>query len=148
MTTYNEISTLMATSKVVGSNTFARTEGMPLDSSSVFKTYDDLSTYAKTSGKAYEGQLVSVGDTTSGSSEISVYVLDSKAKDGVRIVGVPSNLDTHLESIDDSIQKLDQNLWSSLSSIADYDAPSAMSFSEAISAMFWLAKALKTSRSS
>jgi hypothetical protein len=103
MTTYNEISTLMATSKVVGSNTFARTEGMPLDSSSVFKTYDDLSAYAKTSGKAYEGQLVSVGDTTSGSAEISVYVLDSKAKDGVRIVGVPSNLDTHLESIDDSI---------------------------------------------
>lgn len=153
MTTYDQISTLMATSKVVGSNAFARTEGMPLDSSSVLKTYADLVEYAASSGKAYEGQVVAVGDTTI-ADEVSVYVLDNKAPDKVRIVGVPSNLASHLEQIDRSIDDQAQNLssledglWSALSSIADYDAPSAMSFNEAISAMFFVAKALKESRS-
>lgn len=153
MTTYDQISALMATSKVVGSNAFARTEGMPLDSSSVLKTYADLVEYAASSGKAYEGQIVAVGDTTI-ADEVSVYVLDNKAPDKVRIVGVPSNLDSHLEQIDRSIDDQAQNLssledglWGALSSIADYDAPSAMSFNEAVSAVFLIAKALKKSRS-
>jgi len=104
MTSYNEISTLMATSKVVGSNTFARTEGMPLDSSSVFKTYADLVEYAASSGKAYEGQVVAVGGD--GVGEVSVYALDSAAPDNLRIVSVPTNLTSHFEDLELSVSRL------------------------------------------
>lgn len=103
MTTYKEISSLMELNKVVGSNTFARTEGMPLDSSSVFKSYSELVEYAKNSGKAYEGQIVAVGGKDDGNSEVSVYVLDSSATDNLRIVGIPSDLANQFEALEDSI---------------------------------------------
>ena len=58
-----------------------------------------------------------------------------------------NNLKTSLDGSSNKLSTLENDLWSALSSIADYDAPSAMSFNEAVSAVFLIAKALKESRS-
>lgn len=58
-----------------------------------------------------------------------------------------NNLETSLDGSSNKLSTLENDLWSALSSIAEYDAPSAMSFSEAVSAVFLIAKALKESRS-
>lgn len=58
-----------------------------------------------------------------------------------------NNLGTSLDSSSNKLSTLEDGLWGALSSIANYDAPSAMSFNEAVSAVFLIAKALKKSRS-
>lgn len=57
-----------------------------------------------------------------------------------------NNLKVNLDGSSNKLSTLENDLWSALSSIADYDAPSAMSFNEAISTVFLIAKALKETR--
>lgn len=56
----------------------ARTNPLPLDANSVFKTLDDLNTYTTTSPLAYPGQIVAVIDT----SEVAAYQITSVGEGG------------------------------------------------------------------
>lgn len=109
-------------------------------------------TYVNDISSALSGQIgdLDVGNTIeAGKILTSLTQSDGKISYSTKTLEISdvNNLETSLDGSSNKLSTLENDLWSALSSIAEYDAPSAMSFSEAVSAVFLIAKALKESRS-
>lgn len=90
MTTSDNMYSLMAASFQDAGVTRNRTNPVPLDKTSVFKTYDNASEYALTSVVSYPGQVVAV---LSGDQK-GVYVLDPASDTGLTKLATAAGGDT------------------------------------------------------
>ncbi len=91
---YNKILELANKNNMGLSNTIKRDYGIPLDYSSVQKTYDDALNYAKTSTLAYIGQPISVGDT--------LYIVTDAANGYLKAVGTRPTGDNKTIVVDEN----------------------------------------------
>ena len=74
--------TEMQATKQSAGVSFSRTNARPLDSTSVFETFEAASSYAKLSATSYPGQIVAVYDSTGGTMD--AYVLDPSSDTGLK----------------------------------------------------------------
>lgn len=82
---YSDISASLAggSNSMGWTNTMMRSNALPIDSKSIFKSWDDAVDYVNTSKLAYEGQIIAV---TVDNKQVA-YVVDTTAADGLRRVG-------------------------------------------------------------
>lgn len=93
--------TEMQATKQSAGVSFSRTNARPLDSTSVFETFADASSYAKLSATSYPGQIVAVYDTTGGTMD--AYVLDPSSDSGLKKLASGGSTDELLQKINKEI---------------------------------------------
>ena len=81
---------------------FSRTNARPLDSTSVFETFDAASSYAKLNATAYPGQIVAAYDAESNS--MAAYILDPSSDTGLTKFASGGSTEELLEKINAEIE--------------------------------------------
>lgn len=89
--------TEMQATKQSAGVSFSRTNARPLDSTSVFETFEAASSYAKLSATSYPGQIVAVYDSTL--SSMDAYVLDPLSDTGLKKLASGASAEELLEKI-------------------------------------------------
>ena len=89
--------TEMQATKQSAGVSFSRTNARPLDSTSVFETFEAASSYAKLSATSYPGQIVAVYDSTGGTMD--AYVLDPSSDTGLKKLASGASAEELLEKI-------------------------------------------------